>query len=341
MAKKHILSTEKQYKGQYFTTVANKLLAGWEHFVEGKDIIDPFVGGGDLIHWASNCNSSEGYDIDPQFGIENDSLMDPPPYDNKFLLTNPPYLSANKCRTGDKRPYNKWGQSDYYKCHLASLVRGGCNEGIIILPSNFISESNAKARELFFSTFEVIELRYWREPTFEDTNTGIVALVFKRAEKASKRVVPTTLFPGGHSFNMTLESKYKWLWGQDFFDDINMANDYEFIRCTEGIPTSNIIVGSLDHGKFATGFHYNEKEPLVVSKSVITTYQVTNNDFIFSEAEQREIVDIANKKLEFYRDKYHSMFMSNYLGAVQKIMSQSYAKGLLNSACDTVLGFST
>lgn len=336
MSKRHILTTDKQYKGQYFTTVADKLLNGWEHYVEGKDVVDPFVGAGDLIAWARGCNSSEGYDIDPQFGIENDSLMNPPSYEGKFLLTNPPFLSSNKCRTGDKRPYKKWGQSDYYKCHLASLVEGNCQEGIIILPSNFISESNAKARTLFFSNFEVLELRYWREPTFEDTNTGIVALVFRRAEKANKRVVPTTVYPSYQSFDMVLELKYKWLWGQDFFDRIEGANDYEFIRCTSGTPTTNIIVGSLDHGKYATGFHYNEGEPLVVSKSVITTYQMTT-DFEFSEEEQRAIVETANSLLEGYREQYSSMFMSNYLGAVQKIMSQSYAKGLLNAACDIVL----
>ena len=210
MSKRHILTTAKQYKGQYFTTIADKLLQGWEDYTLNKNVIDPFVGGGDLLAWAENSFTSEGYDIDPQYEgvIENDSLLNPPSYEGKFLLTNPPYLSANKCRTGDKRPYKMWDQSDYYKCHLASLVKGGCEEGIIILPSNFISESNGKARELFLTHYDILDLRYWREPTFEDTNTGIVAFVFRKADPSKVRKVPTTVYPADQSFTMTLEAKY-------------------------------------------------------------------------------------------------------------------------------------
>lgn len=339
MAKRHVLTTEKQYKGQYYTTVADKLLNGWEKYTEGKDVLDPFVGAGDLLDWASNAKSTAGYDIDPAVAgaILNDSLMNPPDYTGKFLLSNPPYLSSNKCRTGDKRPYQKWGQSDYYKCHLASLAQNNCKEGILILPSNFISESNGKARELFLKRYEILELRYWREPTFEDTNTGIVAFVFRESCRPCRRVVPTTLYPQNISFDMTLEHKYKWLWGQEFFDTIQGANDYEYARAVEVVPNTNIVVGCLDNGKYKTGFHYNEGDPIIVKKSVITTFQLIT-PYQFSEKEQKEIVTTANAMLAEYREKYHSMFLSNYLGATQKIMSQSYAFGLVNAATDKVLG---
>jgi hypothetical protein len=340
MAKRHLLTTEKQYKGQYYTTVANKLLNGWEKYTEGKCVLDPFVGAGDLLRWASNAKKVTGYDIDPAApgALLNDSLMDPPDYTGSFLISNPPYLSSNKCRDGDKRPYQKWGQSDYYKCHLASLLPNNCEEGILILPSNFISESNAKARELFFSDYEILELRYWREPTFEDTNTGIVAFVFKKAStRVPKRVVPTTLYPQNVSFDMTLERRYKWLWGQDFFDTLNSANDYEYTRAVEVVPNTNIVVGCLDNGRYSTGFHYNEEDPIIVKKSVITTFQLMT-PYEFTLEEQKEIVRVANELLANFREQYHSMFLSNYLGATQKIMSQTYAFRLVNAATDIVLG---
>ena len=224
----------------------------------------------------------------------------------------------------------------YYKCHLASLP-GKCEEGILILPSNFISESNAKARNLFFESFDIVDLRYWREPTFEDTNTGIVAFVFRAAEKSSTRSVPTTVYPMNQSFEMVLEKKHGWLWGQELFELIASSNDYGFRRAAEVMPNTNIIVGSLDNGAYPTGFHWNSGEPLIVKKSVITTYQIIT-DFDFSEEEQQQIIVEANFILQHYKDKYYSMFLSNYLGAKQKILSQSYAMGILNAAADKVLG---
>lgn len=340
MAKRHIITSKKQYLGQYFTTEAEKILDGWEHYVDGKHVIDPFVGNKDLLSWATRAGarSTLGYDIDPQYDdvISNDSLINPPDYKDCFLISNPPYLAANKCRTGDKRPYQIWKQSDYYKCHIASLRLRNCSEGILIIPSNFFSESNATIRNLFFKDYKILEMRYWREKVFKDTNHGITAFVFKSDSQDSTRQVPFELFPEGTKDIMILEEKYKWLWGQEFFDYLedNWLGLHKYIS---GESNTNIIVGCLDNGKYPTGFHYNDGEPRKTPKSVITTFQLNSNYPLATDV-QKKIVRLANERLEYFREKYHSMFLSNYLGATQKILSQKYAIGLLNGAATEIIG---
>lgn len=341
--KRHLLTTEKQYLGQYFTTNADNILLGWEHLVKDKEIIDPFAGGKDLINWAMHNGAQKyyAYDIEPKSSdiIQNDSLMTPPSYEGKFVISNPPYLASNKCRNGDKRPYKKWDQSDYYKCHMASLYPT-CEEGILIVPSNFLSESNRKAREMFLFNYNIIDCKYWNEPVFDDATTGITAFHFKKKDVSShsKQTFSCVLLPENKSFQMELEKKYGYLFGKEFFDHIDVSM-YNINAATIGddCPNTNIIIGFLDNGKYKTGFHYNDGECLYVKPTVITTYQVNVEGVCLSVNEQKEVIRVANDILNRYRAKYHSMFLSNYLGANQKILSQSYAKKILSKSIDIVL----
>ena len=63
---------------------------------ETHNIIEPFVGNGDLLKFIKNKENYklEIYDIDPKCKdvIKRDTLKNPPDYTNKFVLTNPPYL---------------------------------------------------------------------------------------------------------------------------------------------------------------------------------------------------------------------------------------------------------
>ena len=64
---------------------------------ENAFIIEPFYGQGDLV---KNFNIMEYYDI--AFPMESphyrDTLLNPPDYKNKWIITNPPYLAKNKAK---------------------------------------------------------------------------------------------------------------------------------------------------------------------------------------------------------------------------------------------------
>jgi hypothetical protein len=330
LAKRHILSTSKQYKGQYFSTNISEMMSGIDVSFFDKIVIDPFAGNWDMLNYAKTNGAKTiiGYDIEPKNSdtIQNDSLMNPPDYSGMLLFTNPPYLAANKCRTGNKTPFNQWNQNDYYKCHLASLYPT-CDEAILILPANFLSESNSNARNLLFRHYKIIKAKYWTTPIFEDTNSTICLLHIK------KELVETQKFQlclNGQWIDVSLAKQYSWLFGKDFFDYIN-GIDICVSKCddTTNAPNTNIIIGILDGGSYKLGYHYNDGLALKTSKSTFTTFQISSKVQL-TESEQREIVKLANIKLNSFRQQYHSLFLANYMGANQKILSVLYAKQLLS-----------
>ena len=91
----------KKQLGQFFTTHSDYILQGFENFVIGKEITDPFAGNKDLINWAikNKCKTINGFDLDKHYidnklVFYNDSINRPQKY--KFVCTNPPYLHKNK-----------------------------------------------------------------------------------------------------------------------------------------------------------------------------------------------------------------------------------------------------
>ena len=115
--------SEKQQLGQFYTTNYTYILQNFNiSFLRKKEIpiiIEPFTGKGDLINFLQyqvkkllprkiNLLNYELYDIDPKFKntIKRDTLIKPPVYKNKFVITNPPYLARNK--STNKSIYDKY-----------------------------------------------------------------------------------------------------------------------------------------------------------------------------------------------------------------------------------------
>jgi hypothetical protein len=145
--------TKKQL-GQFFTTNSDYILQGLESFIAGKKVTDPFAGGVDLIHWAkkNGAKSVKGFDVDEKYinkktVFYNDSINNPLEYE--FVLTNPPYLHKNKADKETKKLYFNKQFEDLYQRSLFSIMNS--NEGIAIVPINFLSANNSlKIRNLFF-----------------------------------------------------------------------------------------------------------------------------------------------------------------------------------------------
>jgi hypothetical protein len=335
LSKRHQKQTEKQKLGQFFTTNSDYILSGFEFVVKNKDVVDPFAGGSDLLNWARKheANTTIGYDLIPlnENIIKNDSIVNPPSYSNKIVVTNPPFLSKNKYK-GDKKVFDKWNQNDLYKCHLASLITNGCDEAIVILPTNFLCESGDAIRKSLFRVFHIVSAKYWNTPVFDDASTGITVVHLKRGYKESQRFIMNHVTEQ-KSFEMYLESKYKFLHGKEFFDFINRPTQKRTIIKTDiGMPNpnTNIVVGLLDKGKWKSGLSYNYNDPIFCSPKSFTTYQLTINNVDLTETQQKSLIHEFNQTMTLYRKKYNDMFLSNYMGPKQKILSRSYVHKLLN-----------
>jgi hypothetical protein len=329
--KRHTTQNHKQKNGQYFTTNASDLLVGFEYVVGGRTVTEPFAGGGDLTRWCLDNGATcvDEYDIEPLDGVTyNDSLMNPI-LTNEVVVTNPPYLSKNKNK--DKRIYDIWKQNDYYKCHLAAIVANKVERGIVILPSNFLSESSSSVRDLFFSRYRMNKVKYYRKQVFEDATTGVVVFDFETWVPESTMTCSYEI----HYDDVVAYESYThterngWLVGDEFFDMIRADINFKITILREGmVPNSNIIIGLLDKGKYALGAHYNDGEPIYCSPKAFTTYQcVLSQDL--TEEQQKLVVSEFNTLLDSMRYKYHSMFLSNYMGSKQKILSRKYAERLM------------
>lgn len=333
MAKRHTKQTSKQKLGQFFTTNSDYILSGFEFVVNGKCVIDPFAGNGDLLSWAEKNGAIQtiGYDLVPRKDtiIKNDSIRNPPSYTNKVLVSNPPYLSKNKYKE-DKSIFDKWNQNDLYKCHLASLKKD-CEEAIVIIPSNFFCESNSRIRKTLFETHYIVSAKYWNTPVFEDATTGVTVIHLKSGSK-EKQDFQLHHISDNKSFQMILEEKYNFLHGKNFFDRISIAkNNIRIIKTDVGMKraNTNIVVGLLDNGKWESGLSMNYGEPLYCSPKSFTTYQITLPDYDLNLETQQEIVERFNNILAKYRVEYNDMFLSNYMGPKQKILSRSYVNKLI------------
>lgn len=342
--KRHTSQNEKQHMGEYFSTNVAFLLSGMERHLSRLATVEPFAGAGHLADWAYKNGASfvDQYDIKPTSKevIKNDSIKSPPLKHYQGIITNPPYLSRNKNK--EKHYYEQWEQNDLYKCHLAAICKSDIKKGIAILPSNFISEANGKIRELFFKTFKLTKVKYFLYPVFDDATTGIVVIAFERDETEKESMnVPFEIWESKDkhkNVTHTLWKKYKWLAGKDFFDLIYSAKPRTFKIAREASEiNSRIIIGILDHGKYNLAAHYNAGEPFLAKGKSFTTYQVIlPDDALITEEQQKKAVDLYNKTLYNNRAKYDGLFLSNYMGANQKIKSRKYSNLLLSWAIDKI-----
>lgn len=325
--KRHTKQDEKQKTGSYYTTKADELLVGLENIVSDANVIEPFAGGGDLTRWCKKHGANTVIERDLIWG--HDSILNPDFANADTVITNPPYLSKNKNK--DKTPYNKWKQSDLYKCHMASLVSSDIEKGILILPSNFISESNSKIRDLFFSRFRLDHVKYYRYPIFDDATTGICVIAFSRWTPSNTMLVKIdTHYPDRIvSDEYELRSEYGWLPGVEFFQYIyDDPHPLKMNILREGRGT-NILISLLTNGKYPLGAHYNNGDTFYASEKTFTTYQI-KLDLNISENVQKNVIVQYNQKLSYYMNKYQGLFLANYMGANQKIKSRRYSNLLLS-----------
>lgn len=89
----------KKEFGQCYTVNYKYILQNFITQDNLQNIIEPFAGNGDLLNFLDKEKYFiESYDIDPKknFIIKRDTLLKPPYFKNKFVITNPPFLARNK-----------------------------------------------------------------------------------------------------------------------------------------------------------------------------------------------------------------------------------------------------
>jgi hypothetical protein len=316
-------NSKKSKLGQFFTTNYKYILQNLYIPENITNIVEPFAGNCDLLSFIENKEKYiiECYDIDPkkEYVIERDTLLDAPEYEDKFVITNPPYLARNKCQS--KVLYDKYDTNDLYKCFIKQLINSNCHGGLLIIPLNFwcsIRKSDILLRKEFLHKYSILKLNIFEEQVFDDTSYTICSFQFARNKHTNKNehTLNIDIYPQKISYTFLLNEKNNHTVGGEIYS-LPHQNTYKITRLLEGdTPNTNILAKCIDDSIS------NKIQLMMVDNSEIF-YDETPNKSARTYAtlvikpelsiEQQEIlVQNFNDYMKKMREKYHSLFLTNY-----------------------------
>lgn len=318
MASEHETEPKKKDLGQFFTKEYEYILQNMYIPIGVKHIIEPFCGNGDLLKFIKHeITIVECYDIDPKHNYisKRDTIMNPPDYNNKFVLTNPPYLARNK--TSSKTMYDKYSTNDLYKCFLKELIVNKCIGGILIIPLNFwcsIRTSDIQLRSSFLEVYNVIQMNIFEERVFEDTSYTICSFQFE-SKKTNEKCIKTTIYPSKSNIDLVLnESNNYTIFGEIYKlpKNTNFTVSRLTKKKTETQYITKILVKCIDSTEMINASISDEVVIDDTEKSSNRTYITLFIKPILDLPKQIILVNLFNEYLNEHRQKYHSLFLSNY-----------------------------
>lgn len=318
--KYYLMATKRQY-GQYYSTNCGTIFKNMTLPPETINVIEPFAGKGHIVDYIKSISnlSVETYDIEPKYGgcIERDTLSNPPSYKGKFVVTNPPFLARNK--SDSKTLYDKYKTNDLYKCFLETLIHDKCQGGMLILPINFITsirKNDVNLRKRFMAVYKIIQVNLFEERMFKDTTYSICSIFFTGIRDIGNNI-HITIYPNDKEINVTLTDENNYTIGGELY---NLPHNpkYKISRAvsTTQEKTTNIMVKCIDDTVTnQLGFKITPTDKLFVDSSKHHTRRsyatlVINRDLTMKQ--QRQLVTKANEFIRVNREKYHSLFLSNF-----------------------------
>lgn len=413
----------KQHKyGQHYTPIElTKRYIDIFNDVKSKNltVVDPFVGEGNLLIDYLNTFPKEdalnllhnkkikGFDIDlttlvklksrfkeyyglpddllDEIFIENNSLINNLCDNNDFILTNPPYLARNTCKRKYKEDFeihfSNNNFNDYYEIALDQYF---LNDGIWIIPSNFISSNSmSKIRKNIISKKNISSINLFEIPIFDNTDISVVsfllsdtlsiqkkldisfiqyeknifkeidinedgficsdweALISFNTQYIQQGLLREELKNGNNECYVLNESydKEKIFINDETFNKI--SNNYLFLRTTDTGTNSGILGLYTLKELFPKSFNGDECPITLLTKISSRLYTPIFFKECISYEEQIIIKDKVNLYLKEYRDKYNSIFLTNFKNATKsmsrKRISFKEVYGLIEKAIDREL----
>lgn len=325
---------KKQALGQFFTTNQEYILHGFSIPENVKTVIEPFAGNGDLIPFIENFRSKrdeinepitvEYYDIEPHlpFIVQQDTILNPPSYRNKFIITNPPYLARNKSK--DKTAFDKYAVNDLFKCLIKEIntEHNSCCGGILIVPLNFwssIRTADIQLRKAFLQKYSVVLLNIFEETVFEDTTYTICSFQFvAKNDPSIDNMVLVKVFPSQTMIETILDEENNFMVGGEIYN-LPCKNTYKITRITtknRENANTNILAKCIDDNRESQiGLSIVEPEKIYVDETPNQTARTYASLIIeppISAEKQQELVTRFNRHMEVQRKKYCSLFLANY-----------------------------
>lgn len=273
--------------------------------------------------------------MDPATNAQHyqDTLLNPPNYQGKWVITNPPFLAKNKA--SNKQIFDTYNVDDLYKAFLVSMLE--CEGGIVIVPTNFLSdERTADIRKKFFNRFEILELNVFTIPVFKTTTYSVCSFAFKRAPLQNERKIKCNVMPANNSYDITLYECYNYRLGGDIVNIIESHKNY-FGRLTSTTPTSKFITNIKLYGLDTRNerIHVSFEEPYV-GKQTDRVYATFVCDMEIPEDTQKKMVELFNKKFEQFRLDTFDLALTNYRDYNRKRVGFEFAYRFLSMIYDEI-----
>lgn len=313
---KENINKNKQELGQFFTTNYKYILSNLHIPDNIKKVIEPFCGNGDLLNFFDKKKYVlKCYDIDPKHNyiIKRDTIKNPPKYSNSFVITNPPYLSRNKSK--NKEVFDKNDVNDLYKCHIKDLLNNNPIGGILIIPLNFfcsIRNMDIKLRKDFLNTYIIKRLNIFEEQVFDDTTYTVCSFQYEYKPN-SNQAIPITLYPSKKEVIFFLNEDNNYTIGGEIYN-IEENKKYKITRLLKkGTPNTNLLLKAIDDNEDSKiKLEYVSNDKIYYGKISARTYATLIITPKISDDIQKKIVNDFNEYLNEKRDKYNSLFLTNY-----------------------------
>lgn len=308
-----ITVSKKKELGQFYTTNSEYITEGLlDVFPKGSTIVEPCAGNWDLINLVKDKHKIEAYDLDPKNKQtkKRDSILSPPDYRGKWILTNPPYL--HKTRTKERTVFEKYDTSDLYKASMITMLEA--EGGILIIPLNFLCDTDDDFRRRFLSKFVIKKLKVFEKPVFDDTTIPVVAFSFIKKENIDQ-TLNIIFLPKGNKMKFKVKYDEGYKIGIEIFNLKQSSVKMKKLTVKKEVPPLTYLhVRTIDsgteQGKILMFLDREECFNRGDSTSYIT---ITFNKHIPLKY-QKSLVKDFNKQLNSYRRKYNSMFMTCFKG---------------------------
>jgi hypothetical protein len=318
----------KKSLGQFYTKNSKYIIGSFLNKIpEGSTIIDPFCGEWDLLNLFGDSFKKEAYDLAPknELTIKKDTLLEEVDYNNKWVITNPPYLARNK--NSEKDLYDIYKTDDLYKIALKKIT--DCLGGIIILPINFFSSEDKSIREEFISQYIIEEVNVFEDRVFEDTSYTVCSFFFHKKENCEQKV-NFKFIPSGKEVEVDIRKE----------DGFSVCPEIEKMplskvkanRLLKGDnKKTSIFINCIDsRGKNDISFSIRKEQ--FFGKKTDRAFATIYFDKEFSEDEEKQIIEISNKTLNEFREKYNSLFLTNFRDYGRKRISFEIAYNILRNS---------
>jgi hypothetical protein len=216
--------------------------------------------------------------------------------------------------------------------------------------------------------FNIIKINYFTTRVFKDTTYNVIAFYYLKKKKTNSQMsIKFNVYPENKKFELTLYQKYNWQIGGEFLHKIKGSKNKLGLRRLEIDDIKNgrhIINTALNHINLRKTFSvsddiYNRIEKNIVLLKAIDTgteegkialenikdygidalisiktsrnqIQIMFPDFV-SLDEQNLIIKRFNEVLNRQRERYFSLFMTNFRDNNRKRISFNFAYSLINN----------